>query len=328
MKKIFVITLSLMIFLSLIACGNNTDISGSSIKNNNKDLSKGKKRTLVVYFSQTGNTAKLADQIHKIVGGDITEIKTTEPYPENFDTLVKQARHERETGYKPPIKPILNEVENYDVIYLGFPIWGSTIPPAISSFLSKYDLSGKIIIPFCTHDGYGKGRSFEAISEYSPNSIIFDVFEIVGKNVEVEEENIIKWLQTVDNNINTSITKNTTPIIITAGDVKISGSLNNTKTANEFIKTLPQKISMVRYGDREYYGPSPDKFFSEGELKRVFENGEITYCPANNTVAVFFAQTDRPNLTMSVISMGKVFSDLKVFDNMDDFVEMEIALAK
>jgi flavodoxin len=132
------------------------------------------KKVLIVYLSRTGNTAVVAHMIQGQVGGDIVELELTEPYPEVYGAIVAQVAKENDTGHLPPLKTSLRSVETYDVVFLGFPTWGMQLPPPMKSLLSAYDLSGKTIIPFNTHGGYGKGNSFRSIEELCPNAVILD----------------------------------------------------------------------------------------------------------------------------------------------------------
>jgi len=91
---------------------------------------------------------------------------------------------------------------------------------------------------------------------------------------------------------------------------------------------LPVTVSMVGYGGREYYGGISGRIEDSTEGKLNFENGDITYCPSNNTAAIFYAQTSRPNLTMRVISMGMVTSDLSVFDELGSREDITFSLAE
>jgi flavodoxin len=113
------------------------------------------KKILVVYFSHSGNTREIANQIHKSIGGDIFEIQAVKPYPHDYDAVVKQARQELDSGYKPALKTTIESIKPYDLVFIGYPIWWSTVPSAVRAFLSEYDLSGKTIVPFCTHEGSG-----------------------------------------------------------------------------------------------------------------------------------------------------------------------------
>jgi flavodoxin len=87
---------------------------------------------------------------------------------------------ENETGYLPPLKTKIDSIQNYDVVFVGFPTWGMKLPPPMKSFLKQYDLSGKTVIPFNTNAGYGVGSSFETVKELCPSSKVLEGFEMKG----------------------------------------------------------------------------------------------------------------------------------------------------
>lgn len=134
---------------------------------------------LIVYLSRTNNTKALAEIIHNEVGGDLIPLELVNPYPEDYDAIVKQVAQENETGFLPRLKTKV-DISKYDTIFLGFPTWGMQLPPPMKSFLSAYDLSGKIVIPFNTNGGYGIGSSFRTVKELCPDSEILDGFSIKG----------------------------------------------------------------------------------------------------------------------------------------------------
>ena len=101
------------------------------------------RKILVAYFSRSGNTREIASQIHKNVGGDIFEVQAVKPYPSDYNALVKQARQELESGYKPALKTKIENIKSYDLVFIGYPIWWSTFPAPVKTFLSENDLSGK-----------------------------------------------------------------------------------------------------------------------------------------------------------------------------------------
>ena len=117
---------------------------------------------------------------------------------------------ENETGYLPPLKTRIDSIQNYDVVFVGFPTWGMKLPPPMKSFLHQYDLSGKTIVPFNTNDGYGIGSSFETVKELCPNSKMLEGFTTKGgvdtdgqpllmkdeKRKEAEKE-VKQWLQKI-----------------------------------------------------------------------------------------------------------------------------------
>lgn len=137
-------------------------------------------KVLIVYLSRTKNTKALAEIIHKKVGGDLVALVLENPYPENYKTVVEQVARENEIGYLPPLKSTVDNMEEYDVIFIGFPTWGMRLPPPVKSFLNQYDLRGKTIVPFNTNAGYGVGNSFETVKQSCRNSNILEGFSTEG----------------------------------------------------------------------------------------------------------------------------------------------------
>jgi flavodoxin len=155
------------------------------------------KKILVAYFSHSGNTREVADQIHKRVGGDIFEIQAAKPYPLDYDASVQRARRELDSGYRPALKSELDNIGSYDVVFIGFPIWWSTFPAPIRTFLSDHDLSGRTVVPFCTHEGSGQGRSATEISKLCPQSTVLDGIAIRGSDAKTAHDKISAWLQKI-----------------------------------------------------------------------------------------------------------------------------------
>ncbi|WP_236255458.1 flavodoxin [Chryseobacterium indoltheticum] len=138
------------------------------------------KKMLIVYLSRTKNTKTIAEIIQKNVGGDLVELELQNPYPENYKAIVDQVSKENESGFLPPLKTKIENIEKYDVVFIGFPTWGMKLPPPMKSFLKQYNLKGKTIIPFNTNAGYGIGSSFETVKELSPDSEILEGFTMKG----------------------------------------------------------------------------------------------------------------------------------------------------
>jgi len=160
-------------------------------------LISGNKKILIAYFSHSGNTREIADQIHKIVGGDIFEIKAVKQYPNDYDAVVEQARQELDSGYKPALKTKIKDIKSYDLVFIGYPTWWSTISAPVRVFLSEYDLSGKTIVPFCTHEGSGLGRSVTDISKLCPKSTLLDGVAIWGKDLKTAQIKVSEWLRKI-----------------------------------------------------------------------------------------------------------------------------------
>jgi NADP-dependent 3-hydroxy acid dehydrogenase YdfG len=114
--------------------------------------------------TRTGNTRVIAQQIRRTLRADSFEIEPASAYPEDYEATVGQAQRESDSSYQPPLAAAVANISGYEVVFLGFPIWGETIPPVIRSFLAQHDLTGKPLVPFITHGGYGQGRSTGASS--------------------------------------------------------------------------------------------------------------------------------------------------------------------
>ena len=137
-------------------------------------------KILVVYYSYSGITRRLAEDIALITGGSLREIKPQKPYSFSYNTAVKKAREEIERGYCPPLIQGTESVEDADIIFIGSPNWLKTFAPPILSFLKAVDLDGKTIIPFCTHGGGGFGRMIEDYKNECKNSIIKEGIALKG----------------------------------------------------------------------------------------------------------------------------------------------------
>ena len=127
-------------------------------------------RALVAWFSRSGNTRVIAGQIARSLQADRFEIQPASPYPDDYFETVEQATQERDAGFEPPLAASVDGMDGYETLYLGFPIWGMTAPPVIWSFLSGHDLTGKTIVPFITHGGYGLGDSLAVVARHAPRA--------------------------------------------------------------------------------------------------------------------------------------------------------------
>ena len=156
-------------------------------------------KTLIVYFSQTGNTEGLANLIHEMSGVDIVRLERKTPYSSNHNSsvLYGEALDELRAEAVPELKSCPN-IEQYDTILLGYCNWWSSIPAPVRSFLLQEDFSGKTIIPFCSMGGGRFGQTISAIAKLAPDSVIKEGLEVTYSSYDRDE--IDKWLKA--NNIN------------------------------------------------------------------------------------------------------------------------------
>lgn len=155
-------------------------------------------RILVAYYSYSGNTKVVAEQIHKNTGGDIFEIQPVKSYPKEYNSVVNQAKKEISDNFKPELKNKINDIDKYDIIFIGSPCWWATIAPPVATFLTSYDFSGKTIIPFMTHEGSRMGQSEKDIKKLCPKATLLKGLPIRGEQVEHAEKDVVKWLKAIE----------------------------------------------------------------------------------------------------------------------------------
>lgn len=222
MKKITAILLSALLAFSLAACGNsnqntteptdgstgNTEISGvaetgggnvliayfSVMETDGVDTVAGASR-VAVNGEVLGNNEYIAQIIQRETGGTLFAIETEQEYPTAHDPLLDFAYNEKSDDARPELAARIENFNNYDVIFLGYPNWNADLPMPLYTFLEEYDFSGKTIIPFTTHGGSGFSGTVQTISELQPNAaVIDDGLSISRNNVSGAEEDVVDWV--------------------------------------------------------------------------------------------------------------------------------------
>ncbi|CVI67546.1 flavodoxin [Clostridiales bacterium CHKCI001] len=218
MKKIISVFITCILLLSLTACGNgssNEESSNSSSEQtpapsveaqesdssseiNVSELEEATGNALVVYFSATGNTRTVAQTLSQMQNVELYEIVPEQPYTEedldyNNDSCRANLEQNDETA-RPAISGNIENIEDYDVIYVGFPIWWGTMPKILNTFFDTYDLSGKTIAPFCTSGGSGISRAVQTIEELEPSAVITEGLRTEPENASTD---LTEWLNTI-----------------------------------------------------------------------------------------------------------------------------------
>ena len=151
-------------------------------------------RILIAYFSRTGNTEAVARMIAEETGGTLFPVTTVESYPSDYTEATNVARAEQEQNARPELAVHVDAMEEYDVIFLGYPIWWGTMPMAMWTFLEEYDVTGKTIVPFCTHGGSGFGRSISDITTLAPGATLRDGFACPGSSARDAGDDVAAWV--------------------------------------------------------------------------------------------------------------------------------------
>lgn len=151
--------------------------------------------TVIIDGEVLGNTQYVAYVIQENTGADLFRIEPEVPYPTDHDTLVDQAAEEQDNGARPAIKDTIENFDQYDTIFVGYPNWWSDMPMILYTFFDTYDFSGKTIIPFNTNDGSGFSNTISMIAELEPDASIYeDGFTVSRNNVQEAEPDILAWL--------------------------------------------------------------------------------------------------------------------------------------
>ena len=201
--------IGLIVVIIAVICGvgflvaRNLESKSVGIDNNvtNEKGKEGKtsldsSKVLVVYFSETGNTQKLAKLISDRVGGDFVRIETVQTYPTEYQELADFAKNERDKDIHPELKDLNINLEDYDTIFIGYPIWWYQMPMAMYTFFDTYDFDGKTIVPFNTHEGSGNGGTYDDIKELEPKATVLEGLPIRGGDMEQDQGGKVdNWLK-------------------------------------------------------------------------------------------------------------------------------------
>ena len=144
-----------------------------------------------------GNTEKVVHFIQEQVGGDMFSIIVDEPYSSDYDECLDRASDELAQQTRPTIVDTVENMDEYDVIFLGYPNWWSSCPMTIFSFIESYDLSNKTIIPFCAHGTGGLGRSIEDLQDALPHSTLLDAFGVYRPDTDSCQDDVNQWLSDI-----------------------------------------------------------------------------------------------------------------------------------
>lgn len=171
-----------------------TDASDSNEKPEAKDSVENGK-ILVVYFSHSGNTKKIAEEIQDKTGADIFEIKTVNAYSDDYNTVLDEAKAELNDKAKPKLNETVKDMAQYQTVIIGYPIWWGDMPMAVYSFLDEYDLSGKTVLPFCTHGGSGLSGTDKNIQNEEKDVKVTDGLAIRDSSLDEADGDIDQWLE-------------------------------------------------------------------------------------------------------------------------------------
>ena len=146
-------------------------------------------------YIKVGNTERAAKMIAEFTGADLFKIEQKIPYAADYDSCVAEARRDKQTGARPELVSLPENLNNYDDIYLGYPNYCGTMPMAVYTFLENFDFTGKKIHPFCTHEGSGLSGTEQDIRKSAKGAAVEKGLAIYGGSVDGAKAVLEKWLQ-------------------------------------------------------------------------------------------------------------------------------------
>lgn len=224
MKKIAAILLAGTVMASLAACGsadngttaapttkapetehttaaaqteNETEQTTTGQPVDGQSTGEADEKSLVVYFSWSGNTESVAQEIAAQTGADVFKIEPQEPYTDDYDELLDIAQEEQRNSARPAIAGSIENLDSYEVIYLGFPNWWGDMPMILYTFLEEYDLSGKTVAPFVTSGGSGFSNTVSAMKSLEPEADFIDGLSLGSSAAAEPADSVGSWLEDI-----------------------------------------------------------------------------------------------------------------------------------
>ncbi|MDO5395789.1 MAG: flavodoxin [Bacteroidales bacterium] len=197
MKKYLTFLLMLTVAMTMTACANDEPMK---IGKTGNTAYFGGKKTLIAYFSWGGTTQRMAQQIQDITGADMFRIEPLVPYPTEYTPCTEVAREENDNNARPAIKGTVDNWDDYDVVFIGCPVWWWTTPMIIHTFCESYDFKGKTVVPFCTYAATYRDETLAEIVNSTP-----DAQHLAGEGLtsgRINPSTIRTWIDLINEEMN------------------------------------------------------------------------------------------------------------------------------
>lgn len=259
MNRLFIFLFTLLVLGCGTSCANDEPMK---IGENGNTAYFGGKKTLIAYFSWGGTTQRMAQQIQDITGADMFRIEPVVPYPTEYTPCTEVAREEKDNNARPAIKGTVENWDDYDVVFIGCPVWWWTTPMIIHTFCESYDFKGKTVVPFCTYAATYRDETLAEIVNSTP-----DAEHLTGEGLtsgRINPSTIQTWIDLINEEWNNNNPSG-------SGTAVMTGTVNLWEKGN--IPTVTQNVNN---------SDGPD-FIPNMEVFTVSENttpkGAVIICP-------------------------------------------------
>ncbi len=267
--------------------------SGTTLEPDTPQLST---NVLVAYFSRTGNTQDVAETVAELTGGDLFEIVPEQAYPSDYNAVLEQTQQELRDNARPALSSHVADMDAYDVILLGFPIWHGDTPMPVRSFLEEYDFSGKTIAPYSTSSSSGISAAVTAIRSLCPNANVADSLSITSSTLNQADTLAAEWLSGLGLTREKS-RHNTKPpeaqedilphLTIKAGNQTFIATLIDNPTTRALLEHLPMTVSMGDLNGNEKYYYLPNDLPTASEQPGQIQTGDLMLYGSNCLVLFY-----------------------------------------
>ena len=362
MKKILSIFLTGVLIFSLAACAGasetadgTTELSdGSAAETGTAGLESAAEGTedsqdtgvLVAYFSWAdnailaedvdavsspsvippGNVQQLADWVQEATGGDLFSIRVTDPHPSDWDACLERANEERGENARPELAESVENLDQYDTVFLGYPNWWYGVPMALLSFLEQNDLSGKQVYLFCSHGTGGLADSVELITEAAPEAVISDqIFDCYEEDASSSQEDIQSWVEELGFSVSQETGTADTSVrrmAVQFDESTVIYELNDGTAADSLYEQLPLTIEVEDYSTNEKIFYPPQALDISDSPQAQAGAGTLAYYEPWGDVVFFY---DDYNENPSLFELGQAVSGGELIGSMSGTVTLEAA---
>lgn len=352
MKKILAYLLAGTLIFSFTLCGSavrqaeaaSEDAAAS--ESETEDSASQTNSVLVVYFSWAdnavladdvdavaspsvippGNVQQLAGWVQEETGGDLFSIRVTDPYPSDWDECLARANEERGDNARPELVENVNNLEQYDTVFLGYPNWWYGVPMALLSFLEQNDLSGKQVYLFCSHGTGGLARSVEIITETAPDAVISDdIFDCYEEDASSSEDAIRDWVNGLgyshpSETETDSQAAEQRQISVQFGENTVVYELNDGTAADSLCEQLPLTIEVEDYSTNEKIFYPPQALDTSDSPTAQAGAGTLAYYEPWGDVVFFYGDY---NENPSLFELGQIVSGGELVSEMSGTITIE-----
>lgn len=270
-----------------------------------------------------GNVQQLAGWVQEETGGDLFSIQVTDPYPSDWDACLERANQERGDDARPALVRRVENLDQYDVVFLGYPNWWYGVPMALLTFLEENDLSGKQVYLFCSHGTGGLARSVEILTAAAPEARFSDnVFDCYEEDAASSQEEIQSWVAELGLTTGGAEAAQARTIEVRSGETVVTYALEDNAAADALLAQLPLTIEIEDYSTNEKIFYPPQALETTGAPAASGGAGVLAYYAPWGDVVLFY---DGFSENASLFALGRAVSGAESIRDLTGTVTVAVA---